>query len=147
MPGGTLLHRQVGHFYSAVYIKGALLAMGDLHALMADGEVAICGLEVSGRITCSVKVVEPTLVTPSVRTSGKLMILASAKTLDRAQRLVLDKAVKFLISMVGLSAGDAVRLLSLVGDLAVCQIVDPLVTMPVELPLHILARYGWRQQD
>ena len=132
--------------YLPINVEGALLAMGDLHALMGDGEVAICALEVTGTITCSVEIVRPTVVTPAVQTAGKLMILGSAKSLDRAQRLVLDKTMTFLTQSVGVSAGDAVRLLSLVADLAVCQVVDPLKTMRVELPLRILRHYGWRPQ-
>ncbi len=130
--------------YLPVNVKGALLAMGDLHALMADGEVVICGVEVTGKVTCSVDIVKSNVVTPSVRTADKLMILASAKSLDKAQHLVLDKAMRFLTEMVGLSPEVAARLLSLVGDLAVCQVVDPLKTMRVELPLNILRKYGWR---
>jgi len=131
--------------YLPVRVPGALLAMGDVHALMADGEVVICGAETPARIVCSCQVVPPdTVATPAVRTKDKLMLMASARTLDRAQRLVLDKAMRFLTGMSGLSANTAAMLLSLVGDLAVCQVVDPLKTMRIELPLDVLSRYGKR---
>jgi len=35
--------------------------------------------------------------------------------------------------------------LSLIGDLATCQVVDPLKTMRVELPLDVLACYDWQR--
>jgi len=130
--------------YLPINKPGALLAMGDVHALMADGEAVICGLETRARITCSADVVDPVVVTPAVQTPDRLMILASGKTLDRAERLVLDKAVAFLTETVGLPLGTSVRLLSLVGDLAVCQVVDPFKTMRVELPLKVLRAYGWK---
>ena len=37
--------------YLPVTAPGALLAMGDLHAIMGDGEVGNCGVEIGGRVT------------------------------------------------------------------------------------------------
>jgi len=50
----------------------------------------------------------------------------------------------FLTRTIALPASSAARVISLVGDLAVCQVVDPLKTMRVELPLHVLRHYGWK---
>ena len=44
--------------YLPVCVEGALLAMGDLHACMGDGEVMGCGLEVAGEVTVRVEVVK-----------------------------------------------------------------------------------------
>jgi len=43
--------------YMPVNVDGALLAIGDLHALMGDGECMICGLESAGEVTVRVSVV------------------------------------------------------------------------------------------
>ncbi len=40
--------------YLPVYVPGALLSMGDLHAVMGDGEVCGCGLEIEGMVTVRV---------------------------------------------------------------------------------------------
>ena len=37
--------------YLPVNVPGALLAMGDLHAIMGDGECGNCGVEIGGRVT------------------------------------------------------------------------------------------------
>ena len=42
--------------YLPVNTEGALLAMGDLHAVMGDGEVGVCGVETAGRVTVKVTV-------------------------------------------------------------------------------------------
>ena len=35
-------------------------------------------------------------------------------------------------------------LMSLLSDMAVCQVVDPLLTMRVEFPLAVLEKYGYK---
>ena len=45
----------------------------------------------------------------------------------------------FLTGIVGLSEGDAGRLMSLVGDLKFCQVVDPEITVRFEFPKAVLA--------
>ena len=35
-------------------------------------------------------------------------------------------------------------LMSLLSDMAVCQVVDPLLTMRVEFPLEVLEKYGYK---
>jgi amidase len=34
--------------------------------------------------------------------------------------------------------------MSLLSDMAVCQVVDPLLTMRVEFPLAVLEKYGYK---
>ena len=121
-----------------VAVDGALLALGDIHALMGDGEVCICAAEVSGTVTLATALLRERLPTPALRSERELAFLASAKTLDECERLVLGKAHAFLAGSLGLSANDAARFMSLVGDLAVCQVVDPLKTMRFSLPLAVL---------
>ena len=44
--------------YLPVNVEGALLAMGDLHASMGDGEIMGSGLEVAGEVEVTVKVIK-----------------------------------------------------------------------------------------
>ena len=48
----------------------------------------------------------------------------------------------FLVEVTELDATDALMLLSLRGDLAISQIVDPLQTARMELPRELLDAYG-----
>jgi len=129
---------------SAVYLPvaapGGLLAAGDIHALMGDGEVAICAAEVAGEVTLSADVLKGCpMPTPAVETADGLLLLASARTLDECERLVLANAHRFLTAVVGLSANQSARVMSLLGNLGVCQVVDPLKTMKFLLPKAALA--------
>lgn len=44
--------------YLPVNVEGALLAVGDLHAAMGDGEVVICGVETSGEVIVQTDVIK-----------------------------------------------------------------------------------------
>lgn len=131
--------------YLPVNADGALLAMGDLHALMGDGEVMICGMEVAGEVTVRVSVVTDCwLPTPCLRQGGRFMTIQSAKTLDEASVLAARQMQEFLIKHTPMDMYDSARLLSLAGDLAVCQIVDPLLTVRMEIDESILEQCGTR---
>ena len=42
--------------YLPVFTPGALLSVGDLHAVQGDGETAVCALETSGEVELSISV-------------------------------------------------------------------------------------------
>ncbi|WP_103108518.1 hypothetical protein [Brevibacillus reuszeri] len=52
----------------------------------------------------------------------------------------------FLVEKVGLPSEEAGMLLSLVGDLRICQVVNPLMTVRMELPKWVVAQYGYKVQ-
>lgn len=130
--------------YLPVFVEGALLAMGDLHAVMGDGEIVICGLEVPGRVTVRLTVrKDHTLTQPLLQTNDRWMNIVSAPTLDQAAQLATNHMHEFLTAHTELEAEDAGVLLSLVGDLRICQIVDPQMTVRMEFPLSVMKTYGF----
>lgn len=131
--------------YLPVFVEGALLSMGDLHGVMGDGEVVICAMEVEGEVTVKVEVIKDRkLPTPLVVETNDFMVIASEETLDEAASTVTHAMHSFLVQEVGMDMHEAGMLLSLIGDLRICQIVDPLMTSRMELPLSALASYGYR---
>ena len=127
--------------YLPVAVDGGLLALGDLHALMGDGEVATCGVDLSGEVVLSASVVRRPRPTPCVETGDLLLFIGSAATLDECERIVLDKAFRYLADCLKLPPNEAVRLMSLVGDLGVCQVVSALKTMKFALRRSVLDVY------
>lgn len=134
--------------YLPVNTPGGLLSMGDLHALMGDGEVFICGLEIAGRVTVRVSVVKgeaaAILPTPFLSCRGRVMTVQSAKTLDKAGDMAAKAMKEFVKKAAGKDNFEAGMLMSLLSDMAVCQVVDPLKTVRVEFPLDVLETYGYR---
>ncbi|MCL2376410.1 MAG: acetamidase/formamidase family protein [Defluviitaleaceae bacterium] len=121
-----------------VNVPGALLAMGDLHAAMGDGEIGVSGLEVAGRVTVTVDVLKNAgLPTPMLRNDTHIMTLASHEDLDVAVVMATENMAKYLVSQ-GMTLADATMLISLAGDVRICQVVDPKMTARVEILLDLV---------
>ena len=129
--------------YLPVAVDGAMLGLGDAHAVMADGEVCVSGVEVASEVTLRARSLpRGGWHCPCVETDDSVWLIYSAATLDECERGVLDAAADLLTGKAGLSENDAACVLSCVGDLAVCQVVDPLKTMRVRLPKETLSQLG-----
>ncbi len=135
--------REGSTLYLPVNVPGALLALGDLHAVMGDGEVSVCGLEVPGEVTVTITVKkQSTLPLPLVKSSDALYTIASEKTLDEAANSATRQMVHLLTTLGGLKPYEALNLLSLAGNLQICQVVDPLKTVRMELALTYVQHLG-----
>lgn len=131
--------------YLPVNVEGALLSMGDLHAVMGDGEIVICGVEIDGEITVKVDVLtnfEAPL--PMLQTQDKIVAIVSAPTLDEAAKAVTHDMARFMEKQLGMDIYEAGMLLSVACDLCICQMVDPLMTVRMELPKWIAEQYGFQ---
>ena len=145
MHGGNMDCKRIGAnttLYLPVNVEGALLAMGDLHAVMGDGEVCVCGAEISGAVTVRVSVVKgQPLPLPFLVTGEHAMAIYSAEGLDAAAEGVTLRMRSFLMEQAGFIPHEAGMLLSLTGDLRICQAVDPNKTCRMEVPLKVLGGY------
>ena len=140
--GGNMDNRMVTEgatLYFPVNVSGALFALGDLHAAMGDGEVSVSGVEVAGAVTVKLEVVKGLHVEhPILENARNFTQIASAETLDEASKLATDLLVKRLVRYTNLSFEDALMLMSAVGHVEICQIVDPLMTVRAVFPKSIL---------
>lgn len=146
--GGNMDCRRIGQntvLYLPVNVPGALLAMGDLHAVMGDGEVCVCGAEISGKVTVRVSVLKNAgLPLPFLKTETDCMAIYSAEGLDAAASGATLRMRRFLIDEVGMPDYEAGMLLSLMGDLCICQAVDPNRTCRMQLDLSLLEPFGYQ---
>ncbi len=128
--------------YLPVNVKGAMLAMGDLHAVMGDGEIVGCGVEIAGEVTVRVTVVKGEKYPMPFLVSGEeFMTIAAGKTLDEAAELATINMHDFLCQKLGMELHEAGLFLSVMGQLRICQVVNELKTARMELPLWILEKY------
>ncbi len=144
--GGNMDTRLIGEgatVYLPVFAPGALLAAGDLHAVMGDGEICGTGVEVAGSVTLRVDVRrDVSLANPIVETSEVVATIASAETLDEAADVATRDMADLLMLRLHLSTADVTMLMSAAGQLQVSQVVDPLKTARFAMPKAILERYG-----
>jgi len=96
--GGNMDNRHLttgNSIFLPVFLKGALLTLGDLHAAMGDGESNSSGVEATGVVTLSCSLAEgleieqPLLVTPS-----QVQMMGHGETLEAACRMALDEMAK-----------------------------------------------------
>ena len=113
--------------YFTVGVEGALFGCGDMHAAMGDGEVVICGAETPGVVRLTAQVVPMAgLPTPFLENDDLVAVISSAETVDEAYKMAINRMLGFLVDVAGIPTNDAALLMSLVGNLKFCQVVDPL---------------------
>ncbi|NGM67996.1 acetamidase [Natronolimnobius sp. AArcel1] len=125
--------------YFPVFQEGALLAMGDCKAAMADGEMCGTGAEIACEIDVTLEVIGGNdaavdLKRPLVETDDAWKPIASAETLEEACKLANRDAIALLAAAHDLDETEAYMLSSLTGGLEISQVVDPLVTVRNAIP-------------
>jgi amidase len=146
--GGNMDTRTIqagSRVYLPVLVPGALLAVGDLHAAMGEGEVFLSGVEIAGEVDLKVQVLKGVaLPTPLVETAEFIAPIATGTTLDEAADAALNKALDVLINLADMDFYDAGRLLSAAGHLKISQYVPPTVLhCRVEIPKSLLAQLNF----
>lgn len=127
-----------------VNVPGALLALGDLHAVMGDGEVGVSGVEIAGSVTVQVHVLKgKAWPAPMLINKNTVMTIASAQDLDEASELAVKHMARLLEQECKMTTPEAVFLLSAAANLHVCQIVDPKKTARMELPRSVMEQCGF----
>ncbi len=143
--GGNLGEKTIttgNRLYLPVFVPGGNLALGDLHAVMGDGEVSDWALEISGEVLLKVSLLKGKQQPwPVVETESDWLLLASAEELDMAAHQVTEAAVDFLLDRTDLSLNDAISILSLIGSLEISQAVNPLKTVRMRIPKDIFKNY------
>ncbi len=140
--GGNMDNRLIragSTLYLPVHVDGALFAVGDVHAQMGDGEVGLCGLECPAYVTVRLSVIRGRQeALPVLEYEGSFQTIASAETLDQAAKLASDVMLDFLEKRTNIEHNDLVMVMGQICDLAICQVVDPLLTVRMTLRSGIL---------
>lgn len=136
--GGNMDTKEIGEgatVYLPVFQRGAMLAMGDVHAVMGDGEVCVSACEVPSRITVEIDVIKgKAMKWPVVETKDGMYILVSLPTIEQALREATREAAAFLGERQELSLEEATMLASLAVDIRISQLVDPNKTAKAFVP-------------
>lgn len=125
-----------------VFQKGALFALGDLHAAMGDGEIGVSGIEIPAEVTVTLDVIKGyNLNYPIVENEEGIAFLVSKETLDEAANVAVEEMIDLLQPQTDLSLEEFTMLMSAVGQSQISQIVDPLKTARFFVPRSILKSY------
>jgi len=142
--GGNMDTKEIGvgtTLYLPVFQDGAMLAMGDVHAVMGDGEVCVSACEIAARITVQCDRLDKRCCDwPIVETQDVIHILVSLPTIEEALTEATRQAVWLLQKARDLSKEDAYMLTSLAVNLGISQLVDPNKTAKASIPKNILPK-------
>lgn len=126
--------REGASLYLPVNVDGAILALGDLHASMGEGEIMGTGVEIAGEVTLRLEVIKDKhMPTPMIENDEKLMCLGSRQTLEESCDLAIENMANYLVDNYNFTFNEAGMFLSMAGDLKICQVVDPNMTVRMEV--------------
>ncbi len=135
--GGNLDTPQVtagNRLHLPVFVKGALFALGDVHAGQGHGEVCGTGIEVPAVVRLKFELLKGKRIDwPRIESPHEIMTVCSARPLEDAAKLAVWELVRWLKSDFGLDEYDAYMLLSAAGDVDISQIVDSQYTVVAKI--------------
>ena len=122
-----------------VLVPGGLLALGDCHAVVADGAVAGTGAECASDTVIRVTVLKgANLVGPRALTPEHLVVLAYGEDLGLAMWQAVRQMVDLLVQEHGMAPVDADTLLSLAGDVRVSRTFREISSVKMLLPRAVV---------
>jgi acetamidase/formamidase len=112
--------------YLPVNVPGALLFMGDGHAVMGDGEVDGTAVEAPMNVRVRVDLIKHHAIEwPRFENDTHLMAVGIYRPLDDALRIAFTQLIGWIHESYGLSDMDAYELLSKVAEIHLDEMVDP----------------------
>ncbi len=120
-PGATV--------YLPVRVPGALLHIGDVHAIMGDGEInGGGGIECRAEVTLRVDLVPKPrrMAWPRIEDATHIMTVGCARPAEDAFRIAVEQLIYWLADSYGMAEPDAFLLLGQILEARCTQFVDPL---------------------
>ena len=139
--GGNMDNKKIAEktsLYLPVAVEGALFALGDVHAVMGDGEIGVTGVEAPAVVTVRFEVVKDmSIENPFIETDDIVATIASHEDIGKAITIAVEDMERLLADGTPMGTPEMAMLLSAVGNAEVCQVVDPLNTVRFSVPLWI----------
>lgn len=128
-----------------IYVPGALLHVGDMHAVQGDGEICGSGgIEAGGRVKlwCDVAAKPEHMTWPRITNETHIITTAQGRPAEDAFRLALVEMILWLEEEYGMSRGEAYLLLGQVMEARCTQFVNPTYTYVCKVDRRYLPERG-----
>jgi amidase len=122
-----------------VLVPGALLCLGDVHAVLGDGAVGGTAAEAAGEVTIRVSLEKGASIRrPRVMTPDHFITCCYGEDVGEAMRQAVRDMVDFLSTEKGMEPYDAYGLLSLAGDVRINRTFRPISPVKMMLSRDVL---------
>ena len=129
--------------YFPVFVPGALLFVGDGHAVQGDGEISGTGVEISFDVQLTVRLLKgKSIAWPRAEDDRHIMTVGNARPLDQALQHATTEMMRWLKEDYGLDARAGSLLLSQCVRYEVGNVYDPAYTMVCKVERELLAKLG-----
>lgn len=129
--------------YFPVFAPGALLYLGDGHALQGDGEISGTGIEISFEVQFTVNLIKGKVSGwPRGENADYIFTAGNARPLDQATQHATTEMLRWLQADYRLSAAEANILLGYCVEYEVGNVFDPAYTMICKIPKRVLQQLG-----
>jgi amidase len=126
-----------------INVPGALLHVGDMHAIQGDGEICGAGgIEAGGRVRmwCELSDKPRSMSWPRLVNETHIMVVATACPAEEAFRHGLEAMILWLEESYGMARGEAYLFLGQVLEARVTQFVNPTFSYVLKVPRRYLPR-------
>jgi amidase len=128
--------------YLPVNAPGALLYLGDCHAIQGDGELCGVALEHPTVTTVQIDLIKGwTIAWPRLETSEFYMTIGSARPMEDASRIAYRELIRWMEAEFGFDETDAYLLLTMCGKMRLGNMVDPKYTLGASIAKSIVAAH------
>jgi acetamidase/formamidase len=125
--------------YFPVFMPGALLHVGDGHAVQGDGEIVGTGIEISCDVQFTVQVLKGRRIGwPRGENADYIFTVGNARPLDQALQHATTEMIQWLATDYGLDVIGASILLGQCVEYEVGNVFDPAYTMVCKVPKRVL---------
>lgn len=125
--------------YFPVFVEGALLHVGDGHAVQGDGEIVGTGIEISFDVTFTVRVLKGKRIHwPRGENADYLFTVGNARPLDQCVQHATTEMLRWLQDDYGLDPVGASILLGQCVEYDLGNVFDPAYTMVCKLAKRYL---------
>ena len=120
--------------YFPVFVNGALLSVGDVHASMGDGELTSGGMDTQAEVHAEIELIKgKSLSSPLIETKDSFIVTSYDIDFYKANESATNEMIKLLKRAFSITNVEAFWLISLCGDLKISQACD----CPVGLTLRL----------
>jgi acetamidase/formamidase len=127
--------------YFPVSAPGALLHVGDGHAVQGDGEIVGTGIEISFDVQFTVRLIKKKRISwPRGENDEFIFTVGNARPLDQCVQHATTEMMHWLATDYGLDGGAASLLLGQCVRYDLGNIFDPAYTMVCKVPKRLLKR-------